>query len=63
MLLCSADISESAAGQLLKHTWSPGFILAAVACINLKVRQDRLRAGVFNELVQFHGYLQRTMDS
>jgi len=43
--LFSPDISESAAGQLLKHTWSPGFLLAAVACINLKDAADRGRLG------------------
>ncbi|KAF5843108.1 hypothetical protein DUNSADRAFT_2144 [Dunaliella salina] len=46
------DIPESAAGQLLKHTWSPGFLLAAAACINLKDAADRgrLSASTFKRL-------------
>ena len=33
------------AGLLLKHTWAPGFLLAAMACYVLKDAADRSRLG------------------
>jgi len=33
------------AGLLLKHTWAPGFLLAAGACYVLKDAADRSRLG------------------
>lgn len=34
-----------ASSELIKHTWAPGFVLAAVASINLKDAADRGRLG------------------
>jgi hypothetical protein len=35
----------TSAGLLLKHTWAPGFLLAAGACYVLKDAADRSRLG------------------
>jgi len=44
----------TAAGQLLKHTWAPGFLLAGVACLTLKdaADRDRLEASTFRWVSQ-----------